>query len=51
MDSTITILLAISALYIVIFQSIPMLGYLTAFDDFIITVGSVQCSAHLLSVR
>jgi hypothetical protein len=37
-DSTITILLAISALYIVIFSSIPMLGYLTAFDDFIIAM-------------
>jgi hypothetical protein len=37
-DSTITILLAISALYIVIFSSIPMLGYLTDFDYYIITV-------------
>jgi len=40
MDSTITILLAISALYIVIFQSIPMIGTLTSFDDFIITVST-----------
>jgi len=39
-DSTITILLAISALYIVIFSSIPMLGYLTDFDYYIITVRS-----------
>ncbi len=38
MNTTITILLAISALYIVIFQSIPMLGYLTDFDVYIITM-------------
>ena len=37
-DSTITILLAISALYIVVFSSIPMLGYLTNFDEYIISV-------------
>jgi hypothetical protein len=37
-DTTITLLLAISALYIVIFQSIPMLGYLTDFDIYIITM-------------
>ena len=38
MDSTITLLLAISALYIVVFSSIPMLGYLTDFDEYIILV-------------
>ena len=39
-DTTITILLAISALYIVIFSSIPMLGYLTDFDYYIIAVST-----------
>ena len=37
-DITITILLAVSALYIVIFSSIPMLGYLTVFDYYILSV-------------
>lgn len=37
-DTTISILLAISALYIVIFSSIPLLGYLTDFDTYIITM-------------
>ena len=35
-ETTITILLATSALYIVIFSSTPMLGYLTVFDSYII---------------
>ena len=35
-DSTITILLAVSALYIVIFDNIPMLGYLTRIDKYIL---------------
>jgi len=35
-DTTITILLAVSALYIVIFSSIPMLAYLTRFDYYIL---------------
>ena len=35
-DSTVTILLAVSALYIVIFDNIPMLGYLTRFDNYIL---------------
>lgn len=38
LDTTITILLAVSALYIVIFSSIPMLGYLTDFDNYIIAM-------------
>jgi hypothetical protein len=37
-DATMTILLAVSALYIVVFGSIPMLGYLTAFDTYIISM-------------
>ena len=40
-DTTITILLAVSALYIVIFSSVPMLGYLTTFDSYIIGVSIV----------
>lgn len=40
-DSTITLLLAISALYIVVFSSIPMLGYLTNFDTYIISVSNM----------
>jgi hypothetical protein len=37
-DSTVTILLAVSALYIVVFQSVPMLGYLTVFDSFVLVM-------------
>jgi len=37
-DSTITILLAVSALYIVILQNIPMVGYLTNVDKFVFVV-------------
>jgi hypothetical protein len=37
-DSTMTILLAISALYIVVFSSIPMIGYLTTFDKFTVVM-------------
>lgn len=35
---TITILLTISALYIVVFQNIPMIGYLTKFDTYVISL-------------
>lgn len=53
-DTTITILLAISALYIVIFSSIPMLGYLTKFDRyimgmFVMIIGGIF--AHQLTTR
>jgi len=34
--STMTILLSVSALYIVVFASVPMIGYLTTFDEFVI---------------
>jgi hypothetical protein len=37
-ETTITILLAVSALYIVILQSIPMVGYLTNVDRFVFEV-------------
>jgi hypothetical protein len=46
-DTTITILLAVSALYIVIFSSIPMLAYLTRFDYYILGVSSCICSSLL----
>jgi len=42
-DTTINILLAVSALYIVIFSSIPMLAYLTVFDYYILAVGVLSC--------
>eukprot|EP01035_Chromulina_nebulosa_P020776 gene20776-26936_t len=35
-DSTTNLLLAVSALYIVVFANIPMLGYLTHFDSFVL---------------
>lgn len=37
-DATMTILLAVSALYIVVFGNIPMLGYLTSFDTYVISM-------------
>ena len=37
-ESTVTILLAVSALYIVIFDNIPMLGYLTRLDKYILNM-------------
>jgi hypothetical protein len=37
-DSTITLLLSVSALYIVILANIPLLGYLTAIDNYIFWV-------------
>lgn len=37
-DATITILLAISALYILVFNNVPMVGYLTTFDSFSLTM-------------
>jgi hypothetical protein len=52
--STITLLLAISALYIVIFGSIPMLGYLTVFDEFCLMMYAMIflcCLLHQVGVR
>jgi hypothetical protein len=37
-DTTLTLLLAIAALYIVVFSNIPLLGYLTKFDLFAIRI-------------
>lgn len=37
-DSTITILLSVSALYIVILANIPLLGYLTSIDKYVFWV-------------
>jgi hypothetical protein len=37
-DSTVTILLAVSALYIVILSNIPLIGYLTKVDSFVFAV-------------
>jgi len=53
-NSTVTMLLAISALYIVVIQNIPMVGYLTNFDLFVTVMFSVLfscCILHLLTVR
>eukprot|EP01031_Cornospumella_fuschlensis_P039969 gene39969-48689_t len=47
-DTTITLLLAVSALYIVIFQSVPMLGYLTVFDSFVLAMFGILFGAAIL---
>lgn len=41
-DSTITLLLAVSALYIVIIANIPLVGYLTLVDEYIFWVSSYE---------
>ena len=49
---TITLLLAISALYIVVFQNIPMVGYLTRFDSYVISMFCILsgcCLIHVLN--
>jgi hypothetical protein len=53
-NSTVTMLLAISALYIVVIQNIPPIGYLTNFDYFVTVMFVVLfacCILHLLTVR
>lgn len=53
-NSTVTMLLAISALYIVVIQSIPPIGYLTKFDVFVTVMFVVLfacCILHLITVR
>lgn len=40
-STTMTVLLAISALYIVVFANIPMLGYLTKFDKFVVELTTI----------
>lgn len=42
-DTTITLLLAVSALYIVILQSIPLVGYLTDIDKFVFWMFVMLC--------
>ena len=39
-DSTVTLLLSVSALYIVILANIPLLGYLTAIDKYVFWVST-----------
>jgi hypothetical protein len=43
-DTTITLLLAVSALYIVILQNIPMVGYLTSIDIYVFYVSIILIS-------
>jgi hypothetical protein len=53
-NSTVTMLLAISALYIVVIQNIPMIGYLTKIDFFVIMIFVILfgCSVlHLFTLR
>jgi hypothetical protein len=53
-STTVTLLLAISALYIVVFANIPMVGYLTKFDLFVLFLFSMLflcCCMHQLIVR
>lgn len=53
-NSTVTMLLAISALYIVVIQNIPPIGYLTKFDTFVVTMFALLfscCILHLFIIR
>jgi hypothetical protein len=53
-DSTMTILLSVSALYIVVFGNIPLLGYLTSFDQYILSMFlllTINVVLHQLSFR
>ena len=53
-DSTMTILLSVSALYIVVFGNIPLLGYLTSFDQDILAmflILAINVVMHQLSYR
>lgn len=47
-ETTITLLLAVSALYIVILQNIPMVGYLTNVDKFVFAVSESLILSSLL---
>ena len=52
--TTMTILLAISALYIVVFANVPMIGYLTKFDTFVVALFVILfgcCNLHSLTIR
>lgn len=48
MNTTITLLLSVSALYIVVFQNIPMVGTLTDFDVFILTMFFIMFACSML---
>ena len=48
-DSTITLLLSVSALYIVILSNIPLLGYLTAIDKYVFWVSTLLSYSLCLS--
>ena len=45
-DSITTLILAVSALYIVILGNIPLVGYLTDFDRFVfwVSTGGLPCA-------
>lgn len=45
-DVTITIMLSVSALYIVILGNIPLVGYLTKLDKFVFWVSSLVIASH-----
>lgn len=54
LSSTMTILLSVSALYIAVFGQIPMIGYLTSFDHYVLSMYSlliVTAFIHQITVR
>lgn len=54
MNVSITILLSVSALYIVVFQNIPMIGILTVFDKYVLVMFLILfccCILHQLIIR
>ena len=53
-NATTTMLLSVSALYIVVFQNVPMIGYLTMFDKFVVfmfIIMFVCCLLHQWIIR
>jgi hypothetical protein len=54
MNVSITILLSVSALYIVVFDNIPMIGILTAFDQYVLIMFLILficCIMHQIIIR
>jgi hypothetical protein len=54
LSSTMTILLSVSALYIAVFGQIPMIGYLTSFDHYVLAMYSlliVNAFVHQFTIR
>ena len=52
--TTMTMLLSISALYIVVFANVPMIGYLTRFDKFVVLLFGILfmcCNLHSIAIR